>query len=86
MGYTCLVCNYRDLEDPPYDTRGFGSFEICICCGFQYGFHDDGNNKNPQVLEVWRKKWVEKGYKWHSSYRLPPSNWDAKKQLNGLSD
>ena len=34
---TCPVCNYDGLFDPPYDENGYGSYEICPCCGFQFG-------------------------------------------------
>ncbi|MBA2939983.1 hypothetical protein HZF08_16855 [Paenibacillus sp. CGMCC 1.16610] len=85
MKFTCLVCNYIGLEEPPYDLRGFGSDEICVCCGFHYGYDDNGNNKNPYVIEQWRRSWINIGYKWFSSFTKPPSNWSPKEQLKGIT-
>lgn len=38
--YQCLVCGFSFLEEEPYDESYTGSFEICGCCGFQYGYDD----------------------------------------------
>jgi len=50
--YTCPVCDYDKLDEPPYDETGFGSFEICPRCGTEFGvaavneFIDDGYGLN----------------------------------------
>ncbi|MEK1832429.1 hypothetical protein AAAC51_36520 [Priestia megaterium] len=41
MKYVCPVCGYKNLEEAAYDESGLASFEICICCGFQFGDDDD---------------------------------------------
>ena len=37
---TCPVCGYDGLYEPPYNEKGSGSYEICPCCGFQFGYDD----------------------------------------------
>lgn len=82
MTYKCKVCNYDGLYDPPYDERGIASEEICPCCGFHYGYDEDSETEDINVL--WRKRWIEEGYKWFSTSRPAPNGWDAKEQLKEL--
>ncbi|WP_027936969.1 hypothetical protein [Anaeroarcus burkinensis] len=82
MAHKCIVCNYNGLYDEPYDTRMVASDEICPCCGFHYGFDDDGEKES--IYESWRLKWLAEGSKWFSKSRRQPEGWDAKKQLEGL--
>lgn len=41
MKYTCSVCGYAQMDDVAYDENGDASFELCSCCGFQFGVDDD---------------------------------------------
>lgn len=59
MGYDCPVCGYPDLEEPPYNEEGYGSFEICPNCGFQFGY-DDGGKFNTERIHQYRHRWLEK--------------------------
>ena len=81
MEFICPVCYYKGLYEEPYDIDGYGSDEICPCCGFQFGC-DDFPDKSAGQLN-WRNKWIEKGYPWFSKSRVAPSWWDGKKQLEG---
>ena len=80
MNNKCPVCNYSELFDPPYNEDGYGSDEICPCCGFQFGL-DDYPNKE-KGIKIWRQHWIDDGCKWFSNSRLPSHNWNAKEQLN----
>lgn len=40
MKYICPICGYDKLLEPPYDEYNNPSYEICPCCGFEYGFDD----------------------------------------------
>lgn len=40
MKYICPVCGFKGLTEPAYDDQGNHSYEICSCCGFQFGFDD----------------------------------------------
>ena len=36
----CPVCGYGELHEPAYDRFGCASFEICPCCGIEFGLED----------------------------------------------
>ena len=38
--YICPVCGYAYLEEPPRDEKGRPSFDICDCCGIEFGYED----------------------------------------------
>jgi len=81
LKYKCLVCSYDNLYEEPYDEKGIASDEICPCCGFHYGY-DDNNDKNQQIYEAWRKKWIENGCQWFSKGRPKPKDWNPIKQFH----
>ncbi len=78
---TCPVCAYPKLEEPPHAPSGGGSYEICPCCGFQFGVDDDDKGI---TFDQAREKWVKGGMKWHSKGIKAPKIWDGAKQLEGL--
>jgi hypothetical protein len=80
--YTCPVCGFDQLDDPPVDEDGDGLFEICPSCGFQFGVTDDDKGF---TYESWRSRWVGKGMPWDSEgIEPPPEGWDPKRQLEKL--
>ncbi len=79
MKNICPICFYDSLFEPPYSSKGSGSYEICPCCGFQFGY-DDYPNKEDQIKE-WRQKWISNGYPWFSKKRKPPADWNPIEQL-----
>lgn len=76
--YSCPVCGWQGLREPPYDSTGYPSYEICRCCGFEYGF-DDGANGD--TFSSYHDKWIERGMPWRNPEVRPP-NWDAAAQLS----
>lgn len=74
--FMCPVCGYFGLDEPAYDKNGLWSFEICICCGVQYGY-TDCNTSHAEL----RARWIANGMKWHSRVFAPPENWDPVEQL-----
>lgn len=79
MKYKCPVCGYRGLRDKPYNKDGYGSEEICVCCGFHFGC-DDYPDKEKSFIE-WREKWTGNGYKWFSKRTSPPEGWNPKENV-----
>lgn len=78
--FTCLVCGYNKLEEIPYDKCGNASYEICPCCGFEFGFDDysEGNS-----FHEYRNQWIESGAEWfHKSSK--PKKWAIKDQLKNI--
>ena len=74
--YICPVCGFPDLDEPPYDN-GNPSYNICDCCGFEFGY-DDGSEE--MSFETYRKKWIDEGAKWFTK-ESKPNNWNLKQQL-----
>lgn len=68
--YTCPVCGYRELVDPPKD------WEICHCCGTEFG-NDDYQTSHEEL----RKRWITAGMPWFSNAVRKPRNWNPVKQL-----
>ena len=55
MKYSCPVCGYKGLDEPAYgncEKLEFGSFEICVCCRFQFAVDDDIELENGGFLTV----------------------------------
>lgn len=79
--YICPVCGFNDLEESPFDQQGTPSYEICSCCGFEFGF--DGAN-NQIVFTDFRHRWIKNGTQWFIP-KLKPKGWDFKSQLSNLN-
>lgn len=73
MEYTCPVCGYDKLEDPP------SHHEICPSCGTQFGYHDF--TKTHAEL---RAVWIAHGLRWHSKVDTPPPYWNPFEQLENI--
>lgn len=84
MNYVCPACDYDNLDEPPYDETGFGSFDICPQCGTEFGvaavneFIGFGLGAvcagAPQsFLDLFhaqaRAEWIAGGSKWWSQHR-----------------
>lgn len=81
VSYTCPVCGFPDLDDPPRSPSGGGSYEICPSCGFEFGVTDDDQGF---TYEQWRVKWVNAGMPWQG-YDMPkPIDWNPVAQLQRL--
>ncbi len=79
MDTICPICHYAELYEPPYDASGYGSYEICPCCGFEFGL-DEGLDRAAAFV-AWREQWMRAGCPWFSSVRTAPEGWDAFTQL-----
>ena len=77
MKYTCPVCAFDGLEEPP------AYFTICPCCGTKFGYQDFLRGH-----EELRAAWIATGPQWHSSLIPAPPNWNGLAQLKnaGLID
>ncbi|WP_235591764.1 hypothetical protein [Pseudomonas syringae] len=74
--YICPVCGYPDLDEPAYDSFGCASYNICPCCGVEFGY-DDSTIAHFQL----REKWISEGMQWWSKHQTKPDDWDPLKQL-----
>jgi hypothetical protein len=67
-----------DLEKPPRSASGGGSYEICPCCSFEFGYHDDAQGFS---YEEWRRLWIAEGMPWSWPSHGSPPDWDPVEQL-----
>jgi transcriptional regulator with XRE-family HTH domain len=70
MTYTCPVCGYDELIQPPKN------FYICDCCGTE--FENDDFDRTHQEL---RDDWIARHMPWFSKSTFPPRNWSPYRQL-----
>ncbi len=72
----CRVCGYVN-ETPPWGEDGeTPSFEICPCCGVEFGYED----ATPQAVRAYRTKWLANGARWFTP-ELRPADWDLEAQM-----
>ena len=80
--HVCLVCGFEGLEEPIFvDGEYTKTYEICPCCGFEYGFSEDhdvihGFITIPEeflevAFQLYRKKWIEEGMRIFSPEAIP---------------
>ena len=74
MTYTCPVCGYDQMDDVAYYANNDASFELCSCCGFQFGVDDDVEIEDGIFLsrrethDLYRSNWLKDGAKVFSPY------------------
>lgn len=82
---------YAQIEDiaaahvlaPPYaDKLGEPSFQVCLCCGYEYGYHDDPPQGKGISFSSHLKSWMEEGATWFDDARTP-DGWRIQDQLRG---
>ena len=70
-----------DGVTPPYATMfGMPSYEVCECCGFEFGNDDEPGTSEPVSFSHYRALWIKQDWPWFSPDKKPP-NWDLEKQL-----
>lgn len=79
----CRACGFDHFPDFPWGENGkLASFDICECCGIQYGYDDDGTAESCYKV---RKYWVENEQcAFWSPNRQPPDNWSPSQQLRWI--
>lgn len=65
--HECRVCGYHAGKPTWGDTGETPSFELCDCCGAQFGKDD----VSPEIINEYRNKWISKGRKWFNSKNKP---------------
>lgn len=79
--FTCPVCGFPGLTQPPRNRSGGASYEICPSCAFQFGVSDDDRG---QTYDGWRARWIAEGMPWDRGASPPPESWDPAEQLRRL--
>ena len=78
-GY-CKVCGCQ-LDYLPWGEDGkTPSFDICPCCGVEFGNED----YTEESIKKYREKWINGGAHWFDT-KLRPSNWSLQEQLSNAA-
>lgn len=71
---------------PPYEKHfGRPSYDVCSCCGFEYGNDDNPGTAPPVSFESYLAEWVEDGSRWFDEEQRPES-WTLESQLREATD
>jgi len=95
--YICTVCGFDSLSEPPWSDLndkiqpGGASYEICPCCGTEFGYTDFGITKQ-QIIQFHielRLSWIKGGMKWSHpkspfEQNNPSLNWSPTLQLKNI--
>lgn len=77
----CRVCGYELSSAPWGDDGDTPSWDICPCCGTEFGYEDctlvSAKNK--------RNRWFADGCKWFDP-KSRPLDWDCEHQLENIPD
>jgi len=77
--HECRVCGYYS-EDYPWGEDGKSpTYQICPCCGVQFGVKDI----TPDEIQNERELWVKSKYKWFNS-EMKPVGWSFEEQLKNI--
>lgn len=80
--HCCRVCGAYYAGYYPWGKDGqTPTFDICQCCGVEFGFEDF----TPESIEVYQEEWIARGPVWYDA-KTRPENWDAAKQLENIFD
>jgi hypothetical protein len=77
--YFCRVCGLKQVSPPWGEGGETPSFEICECCGVEFGYEDS----TLAGIRSYRAGWLDKGARWFKP-RLKPPGWDAAAQLQNV--
>lgn len=66
---------------PPYNRYfGFPSYEVCPCCGYEFGNDDEPGTGEPVAFEQYLEDWITNGSRWFEP-NLRPANWNLATQI-----
>lgn len=77
--FACRVCELIQGEEPWGENGENPNFDICDCCGTEFGYQDC----TKESVKANRKRWLEGGANW-SVLKEKPKDWDIEKQLQNI--
>jgi hypothetical protein len=77
--YRCRVCGLKRLSQPWGEDGQTPVFEICKCCGVEFGYEDC----DVQSVKKFREEWLNDGAKWFR-LKAKPENWSLEEQLKQI--
>lgn len=77
----CKVCGFKQHDFPWGQDGETPSFDICACCGVEFGYED----ATLISVKKYRSNWIEGGSKWFS-IKDRPLNWNKDNQFKYIPD
>ncbi len=77
--YMCRVCGAEQLDLPWGEDGETPTYNICACCGVEFGYED----YTLIALKNYRIMWVNKGANWFCK-KEKPDNWVLEEQLHNI--
>ena len=75
----CRICGLIQLEAPWGEDGKTPNFEICACCGVEFGYEDS----TITGIKSYRKNWLDAGATWEEENEKP-DNWSIDAQLRNI--
>lgn len=72
----CKVCGLKQASLPWGADNKTPSFEICACCGVEFGYEDS----TLIAIKKYREEWINNGAKWFKP-KETPLLWSLENQL-----
>jgi hypothetical protein len=60
---------------------GMPSYEVCACCGYEFGNDDDPGTAAGIAFEEYLAEWTREGCQWFDKGERP-ANWSLQAQLD----
>ncbi|WP_244269261.1 hypothetical protein [Pantoea septica] len=79
--YICRACGAEQLDAPWGDDGESPTYDICDCCGIEFGYEDS----TLEGVKKYRTKWLGDGAKWHNK-KTEPENWSVIEQLSSIPE
>ncbi|UXI67527.1 hypothetical protein [Tahibacter amnicola] len=79
--YPCRVCGLLHEQPLWGQDDKTPSWEVCVCCGYQVGYHDC----SPVAARHFRETWIARGARWRFPERCPP-DWQWQAQVKNIPE
>jgi hypothetical protein len=77
--YCCRICGLKQDFKPWGEDGKTPAFEICSCCGVDFGYQDC----TPEYAKKFRNEWLKKDSKWANPDEKP-ANWSLEEQMKNI--
>jgi hypothetical protein len=77
--YACRVCGLLQDEPPWGEDSNTPTFNICECCGTEFGYED----ATAKAIQASRARWLSNGARWYLP-EFKPENWQLEEQLQQI--
>jgi hypothetical protein len=78
--FACLVCGYPAGNEPPWGADGrCPTYDICPCCGCEFGYEDS----RASGIKNYREAWIAEGCQWFDP-KQKPKDWKLDDQIQNI--